>query len=313
MSRRRRANNEVTPTAEKRKATVMMRQNAITILEYSTAWAFRWFHGAFYCSYCQGRHTEVDLLRDHVAKYHSNEKPTKHLFTKIIENNMLKIDVANLACRVCHSSVGSIDELKTHIWERHGKALNSDYSDGVLAFKLGVNEFSCQKCYAVFDTFPKADQHMNTHFPNHICDECGKTFVSNTRFRHHMKSHEIGQFPCGECDDSFKTRAQRMTHRLRVHKNGIRYACPKCAQAFTTYYIRAKHLVEEHGQQKIDYICPACDRVFENGSKRAAHYRFTHANVEKKFSCTECSLAFITKSKLQRHLLTHTKKERLQQ
>lgn len=313
MRRRRRANNELPEESEKRIAKTMMRRNAMMLLEFSTAWAFRWFHGVFHCSYCDSKFTDIDPLREHVFLYHSNEPPTKKVFAKIKENNMLKIDIDRLSCRLCKCYIKSIDALKDHLQSYHGKTLNSGYSDGVLPFKLGNDGFQCQKCLALFDSFSKVNQHMNTHYQNHVCDECGKAFVSKSRFRKHVQSHETGRFPCGECDKVLRTRVERMCHKLKVHKKGMRYSCPRCAQSFTCYYARAKHLVEEHGQQKIDYDCPTCGKTFETGSKRAAHFRLTHGNIDKKYDCTECSSSFITKSKLQRHLLTHLKKEAQQQ
>lgn len=309
MRRRRRANNELPEESEKRIAKTMMRRNAMALLEFSTAWAFRWFHGVFYCSYCDAKFADIDPLRDHVITFHSNEPPTKRVFSKITENNMLKIDIGNLSCRLCDNYVESLDALKSHLLSFHEKTLNSDYSDGVLPFKLGNDGFQCQICLTQFESFPKVNQHMNTHYQNYICDECGKAFVSKSRFRRHVQSHEVGTFPCGQCEAILLTRVERMCHKLKVHKKGFRYSCPRCSQSFTSYYARAKHLVDEHGQQKIDYDCSACGKTFETGSKRAAHFRLTHANIDKKYDCPECLSTFITKSKLQRHLLTHMKKE----
>ncbi|XP_063836978.1 zinc finger protein 879-like isoform X25 [Ostrinia nubilalis] len=309
MRRRRRANNELPEESEKRIGKTMMRRNAMTLLECSTAWAFRWFHGVFYCSYCDEKFVDMVPLKEHVFASHSNEPPTKRLFAKITENNMLKIDIGNLSCRLCDNYVEGFDALKNHLLSCHGRALNSDYSDGVLPFKLGNGGIQCQICYAQFESFPKVNQHMNTHYPNYVCDECGKPFSSKSRFRRHVQSHEVGKFPCGECEIIFLTRVERMCHKLKIHKKGYRYSCPRCSESFTSYYARGKHLVDRHGQQKIDYDCPACGKTFETGSKRAAHFRLTHGNIGKKFDCNECTSTFNSKSKLQRHLLTHMKKE----
>lgn len=309
MRRRRRANNELPEESEKRIAKTMMRRNAMILLECSTAWAFRWFHGAFYCSYCETKFADIDPLREHVVVFHSNDPPTKRVFAKITENNMLKIDIGCLSCRLCKSYTENLDALKEHLQTFHGKVLHTGYSDGVLPFKLGNDGFHCQKCFAQFDSFPKVNQHMNTHYQNHICDECGKAFVSKSRYRRHVQSHETGRFPCGECDKILHTRVERMCHKLRVHKKGMRYSCPRCSEMFTSYYARAKHLVNQHGQQKIDYECSACGKCFDTGSQRAAHFRLTHAHTDKKYECSECLSSFITKSKLQRHLSTHLKKD----
>lgn len=307
MRRRRRANNELPEESEKRIDKTMMQRNAMTILECSTAWPFRWFHGAFFCSYCDEKFADVDPLRFHMRTNHLHEAPTKKIFTKLTENNMVKIDITELLCRLCNSFIDSVDTLKDHLVSDHGKTLYLEYSDGVLPFKLDKSGFNCQKCSAHFDTFPKVNEHVNTHYHNHICDECGKTFVSKSRYRRHVQSHEVGSFPCGDCEEVLTTRVARMCHRMKIHRKGVRYSCPRCPETFTNYYSRAKHLVDEHGQQKIDYSCPACAKTFETASKRAAHFRMTHTKVEKKYECHICRASFVTKSKLQRHSVIHFK------
>uniref|UniRef100_A0A2H1VN70 SFRICE_007083 n=1 Tax=Spodoptera frugiperda TaxID=7108 RepID=A0A2H1VN70_SPOFR len=297
MRRRRRANNQLPEESEKRISKTMMRRNAMILLECSTAWAFRWFHSAFFCSYCDAKFVDVPLLRTHVKINHLNECPTDRVFSKLTENNMVKVDVAELACRLCSRILNSIDALKDHLLI-HGKTLNVEYSDGVLPFKLDEEGFTCQMCFEPFQTFAKMNEHMNTHFQNYICDSCGKAFVSKSRFRKHVQSHEKGSFPCGECDEVLETRASRMCHRMKVHRKGIRYACPRCPEVFTTYHARAKHLVDTHAQQKQEYFCNACDKSFESSSKRAGHIRLTHANIEKRHYCPNCPSVFVSKSKL---------------
>ncbi|KAH9635186.1 hypothetical protein HF086_009526 [Spodoptera exigua] len=292
MRRRRRANNQLPEESEKRISKTMMRRNAMILLECSTAWAFRWFHSAFFCSYCDAKFVDVPLLRTHVKINHLNESPTDRIFSKLTENNMVKVDVAELSCRLCSRILNSIDALKDHLLI-HGKTLNVEYSDGVLPFKLDEEAFTCQMCFEPFQTFAKMNEHMNTHFQNYICDSCGKAFVSKSRFRKHVQSHEKGSFPCGECDEILETRASRMCHRMKVHRKGIRYACPRCPEAFTTYHARAKHLVDTHAQQKKEYFCNACDKSFESSSKRAGHIRLTHANIEKRHYCPNCPSVFV--------------------
>lgn len=304
MRRRRRANNELPEESEKRISKTMMRRNAIILLECSTAWAFRWFHSAFFCSYCEAKFVDIPLLRDHVKINHLNETPTNRIFSKLTENNMVKVDIAELACRLCSRLLNGIDSLKDHLLI-HGKTLNVEYSDGVLPFKLDDENFTCQICFEQFLSFSKINEHMNTHYQNYICDACGKAFVSKSRFRKHVQSHEKGSFPCGECDEILETRAARMCHRMRVHRKGVRYACPRCPELFTTYHSRAKHLVETHAQQRKEYYCNSCDKTFETSSKRAGHIRLTHANVDKRHFCPNCPSNFVSKSKLLRHLRTH--------
>lgn len=306
LLRRRRANNELPEESEKRIAKTMMRRNAMTLLQCSTLWAFRWCRNAFFCSYCNEKFLEQFPLKQHVTTIHLDEPPTKTIFAKITENNMLKVDVSNLKCRLCGQVLESVDCLKVHLVEVHKKMLYCEYSDGVLPFKLDSNDqYPCQKCTTTFSNFSKLNEHMNTHYQNYVCDLCGKPFVSKSRFRTHVQSHEIGSFPCGECDEILETRVARMCHKFKVHRNCLRYACPRCPEKFPTYYSRSKHLVDRHNQQMKEYPCSFCGRVFQASCKRAAHFRTAHKLVEKTHLCTQCKWSFLTKQQLHQHLLTH--------
>ncbi|XP_068625808.1 oocyte zinc finger protein XlCOF22-like isoform X10 [Battus philenor] len=305
MRRRRRANNQLPEESERRISKTMMRRNAMAILECSTAWAFRWFHSAFFCSYCDEKFVDTAPLRSHVVNKHLTNRPTEYVFSKLTENNMLKIDITDLKCRLCGYNCNTIDVLKNHLTVVHEKTISSEYSDGVLPFKLDQNGFHCQLCYQNFNSFSKINEHMNSHYQNYICDACGKSFASKSRFRTHVQSHEVGTFPCGECNEVLKTRAARMCHRLKVHRKGLRYTCPRCSEVFTTYYARARHLVERHAQQRQDYECPTCGKTFETSCKRATHHRIAHKPVEKRYSCLHCPWYFVSQSKLKRHLQAH--------
>ncbi|XP_047518851.1 transcriptional repressor CTCF-like isoform X9 [Pieris napi] len=283
MLRRRRANNELPEESERRIAKTMMQRNAIALLECSTAWAFRWFRCAYYCSYCDIKFLEPNDLRDHIRSNHLHQQPTKKLFAKLTENNMLKVEISDLKCRLCGLNFNTIDVFKEHLVLVHQKKLYPNYSDGVLPFKLSSNDFKCPKCNIRFASFSKMNEHMNSHFRNYICDTCGKGFVSKSRFRAHVQSHEVGSFPCGVCDEVLETRTARMCHRVKVHLKGVKYACPRCPEVFTKYNARLKHLVEKHGQQKIYYPCVHCGKLFETSCNRSAHYRMSH-KVGKKCS-----------------------------
>ncbi|CAG5057411.1 unnamed protein product [Parnassius apollo] len=300
MRRRRRANNQLPEESERRISKTMMRRNTMAILECSTAWAFRWFRNAFFCSYCDEKFVDPQPLREHVLSSHISCSPTVRIFSKLTENNMVKIDITNLRCRLCNYGCNNIDALKNHLKTAHRKTLNSEYSDGVLPFKLDEIGFYCQACFEYFTSFAKLNEHMNSHYQNYICDACGKAFISKSRFRTHVESHEIGSFPCGECDEVLQTRAARTCHRMKVHRKGIRYTCPRCPAVFTAYYARARHLVDGHAQQRMDYDCTTCGKTFETSCKRAAHIRVAHMPVEKRYECLYCPSYFVSKSKLRR-------------
>ncbi|XP_072943206.1 uncharacterized protein [Epargyreus clarus] len=296
MRRRRRANNAnwKPEDSEKRIEKTMMRRNAMTILECSTAWAFRWYRNSFYCSYCDAKFVEPNVLREHVLQ-HLTESPTKRVFSKLRENNMIKIDISDWNCRLCGYRIESLDYLKEHLTSIHSKVFQEDFSDGVLPFKLELNGYHCQKCMMYFVSFANINAHMNTHYQNYICDACGKVFVSISRFRIHVQSHETGRFPCS-CGEVFDTRGSRNSHNVRVHRKGVRYACPHCPDLFTTYYARIKHLVNVH---------PTLNTFNHDYDGKSFKRDLTHS-VGRKYECPNCSCYFVSKSKLRKHVeLTH--------
>lgn len=285
LLRRRRANNELPEESAKRIAKTMMRRNAMILMENSTAWAFRWCKNAFFCSYCHGKFYENKTLQHHVVSNHLQEQPTVSIFSKITENNMLKIEIGTMKCRLCNIYLESIDHLKTHIIQAHDKCFHNGYSDGVLPFKFkSENVYDCQMCKESFNSFTNLNQHMNIHYQNYICDACGKAFISKPRFRIHVQTHEIGSFACRDCGEVFDTRVARVTHRIKVHRRKVRYTCPKCCQPFTTYYSRSKHLVEEHHEKSKEYSCSFCSKIFATSCKRAAHVRAVHKYTSKRHS-----------------------------
>lgn len=313
MRRRRRAEYGLPEESPKRITKTMMRRNAMTLLECSTAWAFRWYHGAFYCSYCDVKFVDTQPLRDHVKCYHLNEPPFEIIFSKLKENNMVKVDVGELYCRFCNVGLNSVGELKYHI-VCHGRSVNEDYSDGVLPFKLNDDGFLCQVCSLRFLSFPKLNEHMNEHYTNYVCDTCGKGFVSKTRFRTHAHDGHAsylyvkGNFPCKLCGEVFSTRTQKANHRYKIHHQGKRYNCPRCPEGFTTYNARLNHLIHYHAERLMEYLCEVCGKSFNSQSKRSAHRRLVHASKDQtSYICLECSASFVTKSKLARHMKTHGK------
>lgn len=311
MRRRRRANNELPEESEKRISKTMMRRNAMTLLECSTAWAFRWFHGAFYCSYCDVKFVDIQPLKEHVFINHLNEPPSKRIFAKLTENNMVKIDVNNLRCRICNIPLNGIESLKYHV-QTHGRSMNEGYNDGVLPFKLDDEGYFCQICSSYFGNFTKINEHMNIHYQNYVCDTCGKGFVSKSRFRTHIHAgynfYEKGSYPCGICDEILSSKAERNTHRLRVHRKGVRYTCPRCSETFTSYNARVKHLVNYHAQQVHEFECDVCGKSFYTRSKRAGHYKLVHTapGQQESHQCAQCLSVFVSKCKLVKHLKSHT-------
>ncbi|CAH0730148.1 unnamed protein product, partial [Brenthis ino] len=173
-----------------------------------------------------------------------------------------------------------------------------------LPFKLDKDQLDCPICDENFLNFVSLNTHMNVHYPNYICDSCGKAFASKGRLRGHMKTHETAVFPCRYCDAVFDRLTKREHHVTKEHKSGIRYACKRCNISLSSFYARQKHLAEVHNEELKRYKCKACTQSYITPGHLSSHVRRDHLN-ERNHKCNKCDLAFYTRNSLKMHMIKH--------
>ncbi|KPJ17534.1 Zinc finger protein 112 [Papilio machaon] len=173
-----------------------------------------------------------------------------------------------------------------------------------LPFKLEKDQLDCPICNKRFLNFVNLNTHMNVHYPNHICENCGKSFASQARLRGHMRTHEYGDFPCRYCDAVFDRVTKRENHVSKEHKSGLRYACKRCNISLSSFYTRQKHLAEVHNEELKRYKCKACTQSYITPGHLSSHVRRDHLN-ERNHKCDKCDLAFYTKNALKMHMIKH--------
>lgn len=253
--------------------------NAAFILEHSNAVVFRWQRGKFMCAYCPRICTNVAEVRTHSITHNQLDlllKPVKE-----VRNSFpLRVDITNLACSVCNLSVKTIDDLKSHLKETHGKTVNTKYTDGLIPFILTGKDYNCLHCNKAFEGFMSLFIHMNQHYQSYVCDECGKGYSANHKLRAHQRTHVSGKFACGRCNQIFSNTVVRNRHITSVHGRKQRYRCPICDSYFDSYHSRLRHLDRVHGQ-KAEYKCRLCTSVFGSGALRNSHMRVVHCNRNK--------------------------------
>lgn len=280
--------------------------NITNILKYSNATPFRSKTAlGFPCYYCRKPFGNLEDMREHIAQQHQN--PTfKNLFWKYgPESIVINVDVTDLKCKLCDNSINNLASLKKHLSEVHKVEMCWAYTDRVVPFKLTSTTFECQICGCNFETFGAVERHMNVHFRNYVCNECGNGFATMTRLKVHQKTHGgSGEFACEICSKMYKSDQKLKNHIDAVHKLLKRFKCWKCPARFTEYFTRQKHLVDAHGAALIKYKCNCCDKAFYRRFDLTRHLKRDHLK-EKNNECQYCDYKSYALSEMRVHMIKH--------
>ncbi|XP_050676818.1 PR domain zinc finger protein 5-like isoform X5 [Leptidea sinapis] len=282
------------------------KKNAITLLEFSRICPFKWRFHNYFCFYCEKRFVDPAVLRQHNFIEHNNMtyNDIKSALSKLKKkHDMLKVDITDIGCKLCNTIMKDFSSLKIHLCEAHKKIVSSE--DGLLPFKVTKDTFDCVLCTEKFSEFKTLNQHMNIHYKNFICDQCGTGFITPGRLRTHTFSHEAGSYPCNSCDKVFRSMYSKNEHYATVHKQVKRHRCPHCQETFRNYFQRNKHVSSVHGMKIKEFKCASCTKVFSSSGKLGVHVRTVHLKM-KRHACDLCEWKFYSKSELKEHMVRHS-------
>lgn len=280
--------------------------NVANILENSNVIPFRSkSRSGFPCFYCRVIFENLDTLKEH-TKGHKKCEVTKILKTYGAECLVVYADVSDLKCTLCSRNLQSLNELKSHLIETHKKKFYTEFTDRIIPFKLTEESiYDCQICGFKFETFGAIERHMNVHFRNYVCKDCGTGFVTKYRLKVHIKSmHAEGCYPCEECGKVFTTPQKHKNHVDTVHKLVKRFKCTKCPERFSEYFRRQKHMVEVHGVAPLQYKCNVCDKSFDRRYTLSRHMKRDHLE-ERDYQCELCTYKCFTNNELRVHMVKH--------
>lgn len=278
----------------------LFRKNITVIIESTTAYPFKYRKGTYMCYYCKNTFLEPEKLREHNKTEHANVQIT----VKPRKYEPLKMDFTMTTCKLCGVDIPDYAHLKLHLKAEHDKFIDCTYGECVLPYKLSKDEYCCQICGKRYEMFLSLHRHMNEHYGQYICENCGKNFVTLHRMVNHARTHERGMFPCRQCKETFPSYAAMYAHVSKVHKCNKRYKCPICDEKFASYKHRVKHLSTVHGEKTAVFPCALCPKVFDLCSRRTAHIRFQHLQ-ERNHVCHECGMKFFSNYELQEHSIKH--------
>jgi PR domain zinc finger protein 5 len=271
--------------------------NITTLLANSNLTAFKTkYKNGFPCFYCSTRFDNLDTLRGHQF-VHKNDDIRRFVAKKYLPGRpdclVVYADVTALKCTICGQDLPNLKELKAHLTKTHNKTMYSNYTDRVIPFKMSNNLYRCQICSFDFETFGSVERHMNTHYRNFVCEECGAGFITKHRLKIHTYAlhSRIGTYPCQDCGKNYPTHKKLKLHFDNVHTMTRRIKCPKCPAKFLYYVVRQKHLVDVHGEEPILYRCNVCEKSFKRKYMLSNHIKKDHL-CERNLNCELCTFSW---------------------
>ncbi|VVD05368.1 unnamed protein product [Leptidea sinapis] len=185
-----RAKLEIRGGSESKKVILVyrtpQRHNTELILKYSTAYPFKMRFSQILCAYCHDEFNTLSNLRFHTKDEHI-DSDYNNVFYRA-KDNLVKIDITDLACKLCDQEIQNVDALMGHLSREHNKTVKFNVSFGVLPYKQNSQGYYlCVYCQKVYKEFIHFNRHINTHFMNFSCEKCGTAFISDHSLKDHLR------------------------------------------------------------------------------------------------------------------------------
>ena len=283
------------------------KDNIKTILQNSNATVIKGFWGNGYsCNFCEEQREIPSELKQHNLEAHSNvgEDAVK---VKYVSDLVLRLDITDLKCKVCNTSINSLEDLSIHLTKTHSKIIHTDIKNHIIPFKFNTEKLQCAMCEKEFKFFKLLSEHMSEHYRNYVCSVCERAFINKQSMQTHSYRHNKGVFKCSHCPKVFDSRPKRSVHERVVHalSNKTR-KCSFCSERFATKDLVQNHEVKAHGVKPTVYSCQACNKSYHSQSSLITHRKRFHLML-RPHKCTYCDMAFFSKIELRSHIVTHTK------
>ncbi|EJU03438.1 hypothetical protein DACRYDRAFT_77042 [Dacryopinax primogenitus] len=167
----------------------------------------------------------------------------------------------------------------------------------------------CAKAYTKPIRLEEHERSHTGHRPYH-CEECGQSYMRDTHFSAHLRSHRPDlekPYVCTEesCDKHFWTSSQLKAHAA-THRGEMPFACDQCEDRFAKNAQLRRHVAVKHcppGTKVFRCIHEGCTKSFAHSAKLRAHER-KHDTERYVCSHPSCSSLdrFPTWTALRRHV-----------
>jgi hypothetical protein len=229
------------------------------------------------------------------------------VFVKLPTTEPVKADVKDLRCRICNSPTTSLKNAAEHLVS-HNIPVSPHTDLGIMPYVLERDRWKCAVCEKNLPSLLHLNKHTITHFQNHVCEVCGKSYKASTGLVQHIraKHDETNKAYCRRCRKVFPSMEAKALH-TKIEKKCMMHCCLECPERFPSWEMKQKHLVEVHGMEKKTYRCTNCDWICEDRRAFYDHFKLRHS--QDCLLCIHCGLKFATLSKLNRHLEKHGSKD----
>ncbi|KAJ8705668.1 hypothetical protein PYW08_012714 [Mythimna loreyi] len=291
------------------------RHNVRQVIQFSNATPILRRGGVGYmCSYCSQEFPEPMDLKMHTLETHDSELNPIFGYSKsaqLSEYNV-KMDITDLECTLCSTSIDSLEDLLNHLQQDHDKLIYNDIRNRILPFKFESEKLTCCMCPNTFDKFKKLQEHMHSHYRNFVCNVCDAGFVTQGSMTRHRSTHSTGVFPCSYCPKIFDTQLKKRSHERCNHTHtDVLNRCGYCNKGFRDYHCKELHISEVHGVKPILYKCNACDKCYSTKRKLRLHEKRDHL-LERRYKCLTCDMRFFSSHDVKKHMIIHTGEKEFQ-
>lgn len=224
-----------------------------------------------------------------------------------LNNHMIRHQDPKFSCEYCGKSHFTKQEMLTHIRRQHTREIVC----------------TCQHCGKGFVHKTNLIQHVRYCHPGDNepklvepktpkqCTVCGKIYSSRTSLIHHRRrAHENKEYPCSECEMTFRNLVPFKSHLKKVHNIGETYNCDTCSKTFYTRDDLYKHKKRIH-QVKVNswYLCCTVCNVekFKTKHELIQHMHSEHLKEAVVspilYECNSCVTFFINFEVFHKHLV----------
>lgn len=227
---------------------------------------------------CRSLRVVCTKIREVLPKVHVSEKSRKSRFPRF--------------CEICEVTFSTKRKWDYHQRYKHNNAIKH-YKCAICAYSTPY--LSTFKRHNEMHEYRKLRRQAVKAeiITSHMCDKCGKCFVSRGNLLTHVRAHiNPPSFQCNLCDKRFTQKGNLKTH-LQHHQK--REEKKEKIGEFSNANESRKFKPSS---------CKFCNKIFQWKGDLSRHIKTIHHGI-KNFTCNVCCKQFADKTALRKHQLNH--------